>query len=68
MLINQSFVLIFYDHAEIIETGDEPLDLFARDQFNDYDNPLLPHPVEKLILNIDLILNHYGLPIHLWLP
>ena len=60
MLIDQPFVPIFDDQAEIIEANDEPLDLFSRDELNDYGNPLPAHPVEKLILNVDLILNHYG--------
>ena len=62
MLINQSFVLIFYDQAEIIEAGDLPFDPFSCDEFNDYDYPLLAHSVEKLILNINVISNHNSPP------
>jgi hypothetical protein len=60
MLINQSFVPILKDQAEIIETGNLPFDLFSRDEFNDYGDPLLPHSIEKLILYINLISNHCG--------
>lgn len=60
MLINQSFAFILEDHAEIIEAGDLPFNLFSRDEFNDYGDPLLAHSIEKLILNINLISHHCG--------
>jgi hypothetical protein len=60
MLIDQSFVSIFDDQAKIIEADDEPCDFLPRDELNDHGNPLLAHPVEKLVLNIDLISHHYG--------
>ena len=60
MFIDQSFVLIFDDQAKIIKADDEPFDFFPRDELNDHGNPLLAHPVEKLVLNIDLISHHYG--------
>jgi hypothetical protein len=62
MFIDQSFVLIFIfdDQAKIIEADDEPFDLLPCGDLNDHGDPLLAHPVEKLVLNIDLIFHHYG--------
>jgi hypothetical protein len=63
MFIDQSFILILDDQAEIIEARNEAFDPLPCDEFNDYGNSLLTHPVEKLILNIDMIFHHYGPPI-----
>lgn len=58
MLVNQLVGLSPEDDAEIIKAQDDPFDLMARGQFDFHAFPISPDTIEKLILDIDLILDH----------
>ena len=58
MLINQMVGLSPEDDAEIIKAQDDSFDLMAGGQFNRHVFPISPDTIEKLILDIDLILDH----------
>ncbi len=58
MLINQLVGLSPEDDAEIIKAEDDSLDLTARGQFDHHAFPISPDSIEKLVLDIDLILDH----------
>jgi len=58
MLINQMVGLSPEDDAEIIKAQDDPFDLMAGGQFDRHVFPISSDTIEKLILDIDLILDH----------
>ncbi len=58
MLINQMIGLSTKDKAEVIETDDDPLELTASDKFDGHSISIPPKLVEKLILNVNLVLDH----------
>jgi len=58
MLINQMVGLSPEDDAEIIKAQDDSFDLMAGGQFDRHVFPISPDTIEKLILDIDLILDH----------
>ena len=58
MFINQMVGLSPEDNAEIIKAQDESFDLMAGGQFDRHVFPISPDTIEKLILDIDLILDH----------
>ena len=58
MLINQMVGLSPEDDAEIIKAQDDPFDPMAGGQFDRHVFPISPDTIEKLILDIDLVLDH----------
>ena len=65
MLINQMIGLSAKDEAEVIETDDDPLELTASDKFDGHSISIPAKLVEKLILNVNLVLDdgHSLLPL-----
>jgi len=57
MFVNQLIGLPPEDDAEIIKAEDDPFDLMARGQFDHHAFPISPDAIEKLILDINLILD-----------
>jgi len=62
MLVDQLVSLSPQDDTEVVETVDHSFDPLAIDEFNDDMVSFPPDPIQKLILNIDLILHHGHLP------
>jgi len=58
MFIHQMVGLPPEDDAEIIKAQDDSFDLMAGGQFDRHVLPISPDTIEKLILDIDLILDH----------
>jgi hypothetical protein len=59
MLIDKLIRLTPKNEAEIVEARHDSLDLLTAHQLDGYSDSIPTDPVEKLILNIDLILYHY---------
>ena len=62
MFIDQLVMLPSKDETEVIKADDRPFDLTAIGQFDDHMASISTNPIEKLILNINLILHHGHLP------
>jgi hypothetical protein len=58
MFIDQLIRLSPDDNTEIIKAQDNPFDLMARGQFDHHRVTIPPDTIEKLILDINLILDH----------
>lgn len=58
MFIDQLIRLSPEDDTEIIKAQDDPFDLMARGQFDHHRVSIPPDTIEKLILDINLILDH----------
>ena len=61
MLIDELVRLAPQDEAEIVEAHDDSFDLLTADQLYGHTDSIPANPIEKLILNIDLILDHHPL-------
>lgn len=61
MLVNELVPLCPKDKTEVVEAHDDALDLLTADERYGHAVPIPPNPVEKLILDIDLILDHHSL-------
>jgi hypothetical protein len=61
VFIDELISLAPEDDAEIIEAHDDPLDLLAADELHCHPVPVPANSIEKLILNIDLTLDHHPL-------
>jgi len=66
VFIDQFVSLASKDDTEIVKTVDDPFEFATGGQLYNDMAPVPPDPVEKLILNIDLILQHGSLPSSLW--
>jgi len=58
MFIDQLIRLPSEDNTEIIEAENNPFHLATRGQFNHHMFPIPPDTIEKLILDVNLILHH----------
>ncbi len=62
MFIDQLVTLRSKDETEIIKPEDDPFDPATGHQFDHHMASISPNPIEKLILNINLILYHGSSP------
>jgi hypothetical protein len=58
MFIDQLIRLSSEDDTEIVKAKNNPFDLTARGQFNHHMVSISPDTIEKLILDINLVLDH----------
>jgi hypothetical protein len=59
MLINKLVRLTPKNKAEIVEARHDSLDLLTAHQLDGHSDSIPADPVKKLVLNIDLILDHH---------
>jgi hypothetical protein len=61
MFVNELVPLRPENEAEIVEAHDDSFDLLTTDEFYGYVASISSNPMKKLILDIDLILDHHPL-------